>query len=296
MEHTILTQEQADHFVEKGFVKIKACFEKADVQDWLDLSYVRLGYDKDDPSTWEEERIHMPSMNRRKVAELAPKAWHGICDVMGGAERIDGEPSWGDGFIINFNKDADDPWKPSAERGGWHKDGNFFRHFLDSSEQGLLTVVVWDDVLPDSGGTVLAPESVANVAKLLYDNPDGLEPGDFGRAIAGCTEFVEATGNAGDVYLIHPYMLHTAVANPSGRPRFITNPPVAFKEPMNFNRENEDDFSLVEKVVLKSLGVDRLDYQITGKRERYYTEFRRERERMLEEQKARLAALEEEAV
>lgn len=114
--------------------------------------------------------------------------------------------------------------------------------------------------------------------------------------IEGCEEFVEATGNAGDVYLIHPYMLHSAAPNPSGRPRFITNPPVAFKEPMNFNREDPDDFSLVERVVLRALGVERLDYRITGKRERYYTEFRRERERMLVEQKARLAVLEEEVV
>lgn len=67
-------------------------------------------------------------------------------------------------------------------------------------------------------------------------------------------------------------------------------------EPMNFNRENPDDFSLVEKTVLRALGVERLDYRITGKRERYYTEFRRERERMLMEQKARLAVFEKEGV
>ncbi|MCE2435689.1 MAG: phytanoyl-CoA dioxygenase family protein, partial [Candidatus Latescibacteria bacterium] len=161
--------------------------------------------------------------------------WDGICDVMGGAERIEGEPSWGDGFIINFHKDADDPRVPSAKRGGWHKDGNFFRHFLDSPEQGLLTVVVWDDVLPNSGGTYLAPDSVPKVARFLYDHPEGLEPGSFGKMIEGCEEFVEATGNAGDVYLIHPYMLHSAAPNPSGRPRFITNPPVAARIQMIFH-------------------------------------------------------------
>lgn len=296
MDFKVLTDAQADHFVEKGFVKFEGCFEKAEIQDWLDLAFVRLGYERDDPSTWEEDRIHMPGMNRRKVVELAPRAYEGICDVMGGADRIQGEPGWSDGFIINFKKDADDPWIPTAERGGWHKDGNFFRHFLDSPEQGLLTIVVWDDVLPDSGGTYLAPDSVPKVAKYLYDHPEGLEPGAFGKMIAGCEEFIEGTANAGDVFLIHPYMLHSAAANPSGRPRFITNPPVAFKEPMNFNRENSDDFSLVEKVVLNAFGVERLDYQITGERERYYTEFRRTRERMLEEQKERLAALDKEAV
>ena len=125
-------------------------------------------------------------------------------------------------------------------------------------------MVVWDDVLPNSGGTYLAVDSVPRVARFLYDHPEGLEPGAFGKMIEGCEAFVEATGNAGDVYLIHPYMLHSAAPNPSGCPRFITNPPVAFKEPMNFNREDPDDFSLVESVVLRALGVERLDYRITG--------------------------------
>ena len=239
----------------------------------------------------------MPGMNRRKVAELAPKAWAGLCDVMGGADRIKGEPSWSDGFIINFRKDADLPWAPAnAETRGWHKDGNFFTHFLDSPEQGLLTIVVWDDVRPRSGGTFFATDSVAKVAQFLYDHPEGLPPGEFGKVIGECEEFVEGTANAGDVFLIHPFMLHTAVSNPSGIPRFITNPPVALKEPMDFNRDDPDEFSLVEQVVLKSLGRDRLDYRITGERETFYTDFRRKREEMLEEQKARLAKLEEETV
>ena len=86
MTFKVLTDAQAAHFVEKGYVKIEGCFEKAEIQDWLDLAYLRLGYDRDDPTTWIEDRIHMPSMNRRAVADLAPKAWDGICDVMGGAE------------------------------------------------------------------------------------------------------------------------------------------------------------------------------------------------------------------
>ena len=42
--------------------------------------------------------------------------------------------------------------------------------------------------------------------------------------IAGCEDFVELTGERGDVVLMHPFMLHTVSGNPSGRPRVITNP------------------------------------------------------------------------
>ena len=36
----------------------------------------------------------------------------------------------------------------SAQAGGWHKDGWMFRHFLDSAEQGLLVLVIYNDIVP----------------------------------------------------------------------------------------------------------------------------------------------------
>lgn len=56
-------------------------------------------------------------------------------------------------------------------------------------------------------------------------------------------------------------MLHSASKNHLRLPRIITNPPVSLNEPFNFNRENPDDFSLVEKKTLKELGVERLDFK-----------------------------------
>ena len=45
---------------------------------------------------------------------------------------------WGDGFIINFALGAAEAWQPpKARRIGWHKDGDFFRHFLDSPGTGI---------------------------------------------------------------------------------------------------------------------------------------------------------------
>jgi hypothetical protein len=50
-------------------------------------------------------------------------------------------------------------------------------------------------------------------------------------------------------------------------PRLITNPPVILKEPMNFNRPNPDDFSLLEKATLHYLGLERIDFHPTAPRE-----------------------------
>ena len=61
------------------------------------------------------------------------------------------------------------------------------------------------------------------------------------------------------------------------------------KEPMNFNRADPADFSLVELAVLKGLGVERLDFRPTAPRENIVPERDRIQAKLLEEEKARLA-------
>jgi hypothetical protein len=288
----ILDGDQVDHFLEKGYVQIPDCFDKSVADEWRALAFERLGYDPSDPKTWEEPRIHLPRMNTIEVPEFAPKAWLGMCDLMGGAERIKKPVVWADGFICNFGIRADEPWQPpSAEVPGWHKDGDWFKHFLDSPEQGLLTIVIWSDILPQSGGTFVAPDSVGHIARYLAQYPDGLlnREAQFGQQIEKCQVFEEVTGQVGDVILIHPYMLHASSGNPSGRARFITNPAISLNEPMCFNRP-DGDYSLVEQVVLNALDTPALDWEITSERERVVPERVARQQKMLEEQKARLGA------
>ena len=103
----------------------------------------------------------MPASQRVPMPEIAPKAWQAACELLGGEERVS-PCTWGDSMIVNLRKGADQPWQPpSAAVGGWHKDGDFFRHFLDSPEQGLLTIVIWSDIEPQGGGTFAAGDSVA---------------------------------------------------------------------------------------------------------------------------------------
>lgn len=82
--------------------------------------------------------------------------------------------------------------------------------------------------------------------------------------------FHEATGRVGDVYLLHPFMLHSASRNLLRQVRIITNPPVALKEPFNYNRKNISEYSLVEQKTL--LDLDRPEglpeWHITKPRER----------------------------
>ena len=296
MTYQEISDEQVQQFLTDGYVIIKNAFSREVAKKYTDLAWERLGYDPNDPSTWEESKIHMPSMNRFPVAEFAPRAWAAMCDLLGGADRINQErATWSDGFILNLSFQADQPYRePSPEAGGWHNDGDFFRHFLDSPEQGLLTIVIWSDILPRSGGTFVAADSVPLVARHLAAHPEGLRPGrdspisTGSHLISECKDFRELTGEAGDVVILHPFILHASSQNPSGRPRFITNPTTILSEPMNFNRENPDEFSLVERSILNALGVERFDFQPTHPREDIVPERVRRQQQMLEAEKSRL--------
>jgi hypothetical protein len=253
---------------------------------------VRLGYDPDDPGTWLEERVHMPSLRHVEVRDFAPAVWGAACQLLGGSERIEQPYTWGNGFIANLGLGADREWEPpSPAAPGWHKDGDFFRHFLDSPEQGLLTIVLWSDIEPRGGGTFVAPDSVAPVARLLAEHPEGVLPDDFpyDDLIAQCTTFMETTGRLGDVVLMHPYMLHAVSQNHRATARLITNPPIALREPMDFDRDDPADQSPVERAVLRALGVQRLAFSPAVPREDVVPERVRRQERMREQEEARLA-------
>ncbi len=287
-----LSPEQIDHFLEYGYIKLERTFPAGEAERLVERAWVRLGYDADDPSTWAEPRIHMPGVERMDVADFAPGVWAAVCDLLGGADRIVQPYNWSDGFVVNLGIGADEPWQPaSPESSGWHKDGDFFLHFLDSPEQGLLTIVLWSDVVHRGGPTFIATDSVPVVARHLAEHPDGIEPGGFPfkELIRECSRFEEATGNVGDVYLMHPYILHAASQNVLRRPRFITNPPVHLKEPMRFNRQDANEHSPVERAVLRSLGVERHDFRPTGERRRIVPERIRRQREMQQREEARLA-------
>jgi ectoine hydroxylase-related dioxygenase (phytanoyl-CoA dioxygenase family) len=286
-QYKVLTQAQVQSFLDKGYLVVHDCLDLDIANKWIDEAYERLGYDKHNPASWEKDIVWMDHKNQLPVHEVAPKAWDAILDVIGGEERLETQIMkiesshfttinsfiWSDAFIVNFHRGADKPWQaPSANVGGWHKDGSYFKHFLDSREQALLPIVLWSDMLHQGGGTFVAPDSVRLMARFLASHPEGVKPSDFKfqEMIAQCHEFEEVTGKAGDFILIHPFMLHASSQNVIGKARFMSNPPVVLKEPMNLNRENPEDFSLLERATLHYLGLERLDFRPTAPRESFW--------------------------
>lgn len=164
-----LTQEQIDHFMRHGFVRIPDCFSRAKAAQWTADVWTRLGYSPDDKSTWANERIHMPDHKSEPVRTFAPKAWAAMCQLLGGEDRMMAHSAtWNDAFIVNLGTVESEGKVPKpTELKGWHVDGDFFTHFLDSPEQGLLVIPLFTDIQEHAGGTMVCSDAIKVMARYL---------------------------------------------------------------------------------------------------------------------------------
>ena len=308
-----LTQEDVDHFLKHGWIKLSNCFTREQSEELTSNLWTRLGMSPTDKSTWHTERINMPSHNTFAANEVAPKAWDAICDLVGGEDRIaDYNRTWNDGFIVNFGtSEGDGQDIGGQDLPGWHVDGDFFVHYLDSPEQGLLVIPLWTDINPGGGGTFICPDAIPKIAKHLYDHPEGVSPRMKPRSENPTFEgesslqffcdiaksmpkdsFIEATGKVGDVYLLHPLMLHSASNNKLRQLRVITNPPVSLEEPFDFDRKDASQYSVVERKTLEALGKENLSgWKITHGRDRIVPERLKKQAAMREQELKRLEEL-----
>lgn len=291
MKNQFLSDAQIAHFLARGFIVIEGAIPRELALDWGSRRWADIETDPNDVSTWTQTRHHLPAEQSLSVREHAPKVWKAARELLGPTWNHDWQ--WGDGLIFNLGDNSGADWvAPQDWDKGWHKDGDFFRHFLDSPEQALLTIILWTDIEPRSGGTFLACDSVPIVARYLADHPQGVHPNAFPflEMKNQCSDFEEATGRAGDVFLMHPFLLHSFSRNWTRNPRVITNPPTHLSEPMKFNRENRADQTIVERAILNGLGVESTDFAPTAPREHILAQRIIEERKRMAEKAARLAA------
>ncbi|CAN8097441.1 unnamed protein product [Discula destructiva] len=329
-----LTPEQKEHFLNHGWLKIPQAFTKEQASEVTKNVWVRLGMDPNDKATWTALRTNMPHHNTFDASEFCPRAWQAVSELCGGEDRIKPESKyWRDSLIVNLGSpEREGKPDPPQELNGWHVDGDFFIHYLDSPEQGLLIIPLFTDIPPQGGGTMLYPAGMRAVAQHLYAHPEGVSPHmvprgsgdaeskstslDWFNSIAAqgdTDDFVEACGATGDVFLLHPLMLHSATHNSLRNVRIITNPPVSLRQPFRFDRRGEgegegegegaasDEYSLVERATLRMLGKDEeglRGWRIMGPREavvparlRIMEEMKKEELRRLEEERKAAAVV-----
>lgn len=275
-KYSVLTEDEVQHFISKGYVIVKNCISPDILKEKIDAAWKRLDEDRDDPTTWKKQRVILSVTSSVRISDAYPKAWGAICDLVGGRERIEREEqrSWPDGYMVVFKVAGSKSWSSPIDYpddtenfGHWHKDhpGNGVKHYLDSREMGLSTYVFWSDIKPRGGGIFVAMDSIGNIARFLKDAPDGVEHEKLlvEHHLGSTEKMIELTGEAGDVALVHPFMIHSDSQNGRPDPRFLIATMIPLIANMNFDRA-AGDYSPVEAAVLNRLGLKRLTFKRTG--------------------------------
>ena len=169
-----LSPDQIAHFMRYGYVRVPECFSREKAAEWTADVWTRLGYSPTDKTTWVSECTWMSEHKEEPVKTFAPKAWAAICELLGGEDRVaEDSATWNDAFIVNLGTpESEGKWPHPSDLSGWHVDGDFFVHFLDSPEQALLVIPLFTDIEDHGGGTMVCTDAIKWIARHLVGFPD----------------------------------------------------------------------------------------------------------------------------
>ncbi|HLT37756.1 MAG TPA: phytanoyl-CoA dioxygenase family protein, partial [Enhygromyxa sp.] len=269
-----LDDDQIERFIADGYVHLRGAFPRELAQAvvsgaqrrlceqperWLqgeraaELAELLRSYDPDDPQTWPEGRVDLLGDRRFAIGSFSPDCERAVMRLLGGPQRVR-TYSWADNLIIQFPTRSElGVVAPQPDQHSWHLDAPQVDTRLDNIRAGLLVFVLFGDIQPSSGNTWLALDSPARVARRLAASPDGVDFCELEMAptiTRECQRFFELTGEAGDIFLVHPLMLHSASPNPSPRVRWLGNPMIYVEGALDHRRR---DPSPVELAIARAL-------------------------------------------
>jgi hypothetical protein len=262
----MLTAQQVSRFIEDGFVRIENAFPRALAIAGHPALWRAIACDEDDPRTWTRPVVRVWPENDRegnqpisfREAANTPVLYDAF-DKLVGHGRWKPRPNVGT-FVVRFPSNAD----PGDL--GWHVDLSFppdtgdrgdgdysdWRVNVTSRGRALLMLFLFSDVEDADAPTRIRVGSHFDVARLLAPAGEAgmanLQLADVG---ADC-DIAFATGEAGTVYLCHPFLIHAAQALRRGRPRFMSQPELQPASPMRLERDDRA-YSSVEAAIRTAL-------------------------------------------
>jgi hypothetical protein len=232
--------ELTGRFVADGFVRIDHAFPRDRADAARAILWKATGCDPDDPASWTRPVVRLGMFTEPPFVEAAntPRLQAAYDALVGRGRWI--RPAAMGTFPVRFPSPVD------AGDTGWHIDVSFgtdaadfmsWRANIHSKGRALLMLFLFSDVGEDDAPTRVRVGSHADVARRLAPAGEaGLTLGELaadGFAASARRPVVTATGEAGTVYLCHPFLVHAAQVNRRGRPRFIAQPPLLPVDPEN---------------------------------------------------------------
>lgn len=254
----VLSDADRDQFVHDGFVKLENAFPSEIAAEGRAILWKATGCDPEDTQTWTRPVIRLGDFAQEPFRQAVNSAaLHSAFDELVGVGRWVPRQSLG-GFPIRF------PHQDDPADTGWHVDACYppnqgspesyfdWRVNLRSKGRVLLMLFLFSDVGDKDAPTRVRLGSHLRVPPLLAPaGEDGLAMMDLSLAAARATEGMPeavATGSAGTVFLCHPFLVHAAQPHHGTTPRFLAQPPLIPRTPLELTR-SDGDYSLVEQAI-----------------------------------------------
>lgn len=238
------------HFRTYGWMRV-AAFGADDARRMRDAVWMALaavGIHRDRPETWTVERpAHLQQLKHDPVFQaVGSKTLFEAIDSIFEGRSYEPPKNWG-AFFVAFPSAK--PWCVPSD--GWHIDANYTSPLWPA--YGVKTFALLGDVVHCGGGTQILSGShrfvhhwfqanppptgarSADMRGLLQSHPYIADLHGAGEAEDRVARFVdrteeidgiplrvfETTGAAGDVFILHPLLLHVAAPNKASEPRFL---------------------------------------------------------------------------
>ncbi|GIH19288.1 phytanoyl-CoA dioxygenase [Rugosimonospora africana] len=244
-------------FMENGFVKLEQAFPRDVAEECAQLLWAEIGVDPHDRSSWAKPVYWVSGMAQEPFerAVNTPRL-HDAFDALTGAGRWAPRASLGS-FPLRF------PHSEQPDDAGWHVEGSYrppgaksYWLNLYSKDRALLMLFLFTEVDEPDAPTRIRVGSHLDIPPLLrpygergvsmFRIADQVEARSAHRPIA------LATGNPGDVYLCHPFLVHAAQPHHGHKPRFMAQPPLYPAVPLDLARADAD-LSPVERTIRDAL-------------------------------------------
>ncbi|HVE55118.1 MAG TPA: phytanoyl-CoA dioxygenase family protein [Ramlibacter sp.] len=253
-----LSDAQVARFIRDGYVRVDAAFPRSLAEEAQAIMWRDLPGRADDPGTWTQPVVRLGMYGDAPfVAAAATPILHAAFDQLVGAGRWLPCGAMGT-FPVRFPS----PLDPGDA--GWHIDASFgheqpdfmlWRANVRSRGRALLMLFLFSDVGEADAPTRIRAGSHLHVARALAPAGDaGLTLRELLPCFArteGLPE-VAACGEAGTVYLCHPFLVHSAQSHRGNRPRFLAQPPLLPRVPFEIDRA-QGDHSPVEEAIRLAL-------------------------------------------
>jgi hypothetical protein len=255
-----LTAAQLDTFIRDGFLRLDHAFPRELAETCRRILWLATGCSEDDAATWTKPVIRIGEIPHPAFREAAntPRL-RAAFDSLVGVDRWLERATLGT-FPIRFPS-SDDPgdtgWHIDASF-GWEDEPDFLRWRVNVASRGraLLMLFLFSDVGDEEAPTRIRVGSHFDIARRLAPRGDeGMTLGEL--AETGFAESlgrpeIHATGAAGTVYLCHPFLVHAAQPIRGRAPRFLAQPALLPRVPIDPHRSSADA-SPVERAIRLAL-------------------------------------------